>query len=48
MAEEGTNLAIYQLGGGTRSLKVPAEIKQGARLPLPDTATVLSRFPKRK
>jgi glycine hydroxymethyltransferase len=47
-AVEGTPLYIYQLGGGTRPLKVPATVKQGARLPMPDSATVLSRFPKRK
>lgn len=48
LSTEGTGLSIYQLGGGRRALKVPDQIKQGARLPIPDTATVLSRFPKRK
>jgi glycine hydroxymethyltransferase len=48
MSEEGTTLSIYQLGGGQRSLRVPDIVKPGARLPIPDTATVLSRFPKRK
>ena len=48
LADEGTTLSIYQLGGGTRTLRVPAQVKQGARLPMPDSATVLSRFPKRK
>jgi glycine hydroxymethyltransferase len=48
MTDEGTALPIYQLGGGARTIKVPAQVKQGARLPMPDTATVLSRFPKRK
>jgi len=46
LAEPGTALAIYQLGGGTRSLRVPDEVKMGARLPAPDSATVLTRFPK--
>ncbi len=46
MADPGTSLAIYQLGGGTRSLRVPDEVKMGARLPAPDSATVLTRFPK--
>ncbi len=46
MSEEGNTLAIYQLGGGQRSLRVPDTVKPGARLPIPDTATVLSRFPK--
>jgi hypothetical protein len=48
MAEAGTTLAIYQLGGGQRPLHVPKTIERGARLPAPDTATVLSRFPSRK
>lgn len=48
LSEEGTPLSIYQLGGGQRALKVPEQVKPGARLPIPDTATVLSRFPKRK
>ncbi len=48
MADEGTALSIYQLGGGKRGLRVPSEVKPGARLPVPDSATVLSRFPKRK
>jgi glycine hydroxymethyltransferase len=48
MAEVGTTLYIYQLGGGTRELRLPPAIKPGARLPLPDSATVLTRFPSRK
>ena len=48
LAAEETALSIYQLGGGQRPLKVPEQVKPGARLPIPDTATVLSRFPKRK
>ena len=47
-AEPGTALAIYQLGGGKRPLKVSGSVSLGARLPLPGRATVLSRFPKRK
>ncbi len=46
MAKPDTSLYIYQLGGGTRAIKLPREIKAGARLPLPDAATVLTRFPK--
>jgi glycine hydroxymethyltransferase len=42
-----TTLYIYQLGGGTRSINVPKAIKAGARMPMPDTATVLTRFPKK-
>jgi len=48
MAEVGTTLYLYQLGGGTRELRLPPAIKPGARLPMPDSATVLSRFPSRK
>ncbi len=44
----GSSLSIYQLGGGTRSLRVPDVVKPGSRLPIPDTATVLTRFPSRK
>jgi glycine hydroxymethyltransferase len=47
-SEEGTALSIYQLGGGQRGIKVPDQVKTGSRLPVPDLATVLSRFPKRK
>jgi glycine hydroxymethyltransferase len=38
-------LYIYQLGGGTRELRVPKTIKSGARMPIPDTASILTRFP---
>jgi glycine hydroxymethyltransferase len=48
MSEPETALGIYQLGGGTRSIIVPKEVKLGARLPAPDGATVLTRFPSRK
>jgi glycine hydroxymethyltransferase len=48
MAVPGAPLAIYQLGGGQRGLRVPAEIQPGVRLPIPDGATVLTRFPARK
>jgi glycine hydroxymethyltransferase len=48
LSDEGTALSIYQLGGGQRSLRVPDVVKPGARLPMPDGATVLSRFPRPK
>ncbi len=48
MSEPGNSMSIYQLGGGKRNLKVPKEVKLDARMPVPDRATVLSRFPKRK
>ena len=43
----GTKLSIYQTGGGARPLSLPKETKLGAKLPTPDTATVLARFPKK-
>ncbi|WP_420643387.1 glycine cleavage system aminomethyltransferase GcvT [Candidatus Leptofilum sp.] len=48
MSQEGTAVSIYQLGGGKRAIRVPDSVKPGARLPMPDGATVLSRFPSRK
>jgi glycine hydroxymethyltransferase len=45
MATSGTSIAIYQLGGGSRTLRLPAELKEGSRLPIPDRATILTRFP---
>lgn len=48
MSSPETNIFIYQLGGGQRSIKLPQELKLGARLPIPDAATVLTRFPLRK
>ena len=46
--EPGTPIAIYQLGGGARSLKLPTSLDVGQRMPVPDGATVLTRFPTRK
>lgn len=43
-----TELAIYQMGGGQRGLQLPKDLKLGAKLPRPDLATVLTRFPVRK
>jgi glycine hydroxymethyltransferase len=48
MRKAGTTIYIYQLGGGTRAIRVPEQIKEGSRLPMPDAATVLTRFPTRK
>ncbi|MFZ1398247.1 MAG: glycine cleavage system aminomethyltransferase GcvT [Candidatus Promineifilaceae bacterium] len=48
MSAEGTAVSIYQLGGGTRTIRVPDSVAVGAKLPMPDSATVLSRFPSRK
>ncbi|VAW37972.1 Serine hydroxymethyltransferase [hydrothermal vent metagenome] len=43
-----TAVFIYQLGGGKRAIRVPEKIKLGAKLPTPDGATILTRFPSRK
>lgn len=48
LQEPGTQIAIYQLGGGSRSLRLPNSLEVGQRMPIPDSATVLSRFPSRK
>ena len=48
MAKADTPLYVYQLGGGKRAIRTPREVKAGARLPMPDAATVLTRFPSRK
>jgi glycine hydroxymethyltransferase len=48
MTERDTPVYIYQLGGGTREIRTPKGIGQGSRLPMPDGATVLTRFPLRK
>ena len=48
MTRPDTPVYIYQLGGGKRAIRTPREIKTGARLPLPDGGTVLTRFPSRK
>lgn len=45
MSKEGTTLTIYQTGGGKRPLKEANKFSLGARLPIPNTATILSRFP---
>ena len=48
MTTPGTTIAVYQTGGGTRPLRVPGNIKMGSRLPTPDSATILTRFPSRQ
>ncbi|MCA9972434.1 MAG: glycine cleavage system aminomethyltransferase GcvT [Anaerolineales bacterium] len=48
MMAPGTAVSVYQLGGGQRSIKAPTSLNLGARLPMPDAATVLTRFPSRK
>lgn len=48
MGAPETAVFIYQTGGGQRPITAPASIKPGAKLPMPDAATVLTRFPARK
>jgi glycine hydroxymethyltransferase len=48
MMEPGTALYVYQLGGGTRPIKAADRSDLGSKLPMPDAATVLTRFPERK
>lgn len=48
MSEPGTPLSVYQLGGGTRPIKAADRTDLGSRLPMPDPAVVLTRFPERK
>lgn len=48
MSDPGTPLFVYQLGGGQRPIKPPDNIDLGSRLPLPDGATILTRFPEKK
>ncbi len=48
LAAPGTGLAIYQMGGGSRPLRLPPSLSLGARLPAPDSAVVLTRFPENK
>ncbi|CUS04107.2 Aminomethyltransferase [Candidatus Promineifilum breve] len=48
LREPGTALHIYQLGGGTRPIKAAERTGLGSTLPMPNPATVLTRFPERK
>ena len=48
LAAADTPLLVYQTGGGQRPIRSAAGVALGARLPVPDAATVLSRFPTRK
>ena len=48
LSEPGTALSVYQLGGGARPIKGVERAELGSRLPMPDAATVLTRFPERK
>ena len=48
LSQPGTPLSIYQMGGGTRPIKGSDRVDLGSRLPVPDSAVVLTRFPERK
>jgi glycine hydroxymethyltransferase len=48
LADPGTAIYVYQLGGGKRPIKLPETLAPGARLPMPDSATLLSRFPAKR
>jgi glycine hydroxymethyltransferase len=44
---DGTPILIYSNAANTRDGKSPAELKPGDRTAVPESATVISRFPKR-
>ena len=46
--DEGTPLAIFAGSARARNGKNPGELKLGDRVPMPESAAVLSRFPKAK
>ncbi len=48
MSKPDTAVWIYQMGGGKRPLRLPNEVKTGAKMPIPDAATILTRFPSAK
>ena len=48
LSAPGTPLHVYQMGGGTRPIKGAERADLGGKLPMPDAATVLTRFPERK
>lgn len=48
LSAPGTGLYVYQLGGGTRPIKGVERVDLGGKLPIPDAATVQTRFPERK
>jgi glycine hydroxymethyltransferase len=46
--EEGTSIAVFAGSGRTKAGKAPGELHLGDKIPMPEPATVLSRFPKAK
>ena len=47
-AEEGAGVAVFAGSGRTKAGKAPGELGMGDKVPMPEPATILSRFPKRK
>jgi len=47
-AEENTPIAVFAGAGRTKAGKAPADLKPGDKVPMPELAVVLSRFPKLK
>lgn len=45
---EGTVIGVFAGSARTRAGKAPGELSVGDRIPMPEPATVLSRFPKKK
>ncbi|MEM7802258.1 MAG: glycine cleavage system aminomethyltransferase GcvT, partial [Chloroflexota bacterium] len=48
MRRKGTKLMVYQTNGGQNAVAGPDAITIGSKLPKPDSATVLTRFPSKK
>jgi glycine hydroxymethyltransferase len=47
-AEDGAEVAVFAGSARARSGKAPGELGMGDKVPMPEPATILSRFPKRK
>jgi glycine hydroxymethyltransferase len=46
--EEGTPIAVFAGASRTKAGKAPGDLRLGDKIPMPEPATVLSRFPKAK
>ncbi|MBZ0276293.1 MAG: hypothetical protein K8I60_09120, partial [Anaerolineae bacterium] len=46
--EEGTPVAVFAGAARTKAGKAPGELGLGDKVPMPEPATILSRFPKKK
>jgi glycine hydroxymethyltransferase len=47
LAEDGVPILVYAGAGRTKNGKSPAELRVGDKAPIPDMATIVSRFPKK-